>query len=79
MTSPVDEKKLSSEYDDPKVIQAQTEDVYDGAGMDPVYQAKARLLNDALQEIGMGKYQVSLSLCELWRRADVSFSGCCSW
>lgn len=25
---------------------------------DPVYQAKARILNEALQEIGMGRYQV---------------------
>ena len=30
----------------------------DEAGVDPVYQAKARILNDAFQEIGMGKYQV---------------------
>ncbi len=26
---------------------------------DSVYQAKARILNDAIQEIGMGRYQVS--------------------
>ncbi|THG96352.1 hypothetical protein EW026_g5461 [Hermanssonia centrifuga] len=40
-------------------ILAETRDVYDEeeSGMDPVYQAKARILNDALQEIGMGKYQ----------------------
>ena len=34
------------------------EDVYDEGSVDPVYQAKARVLNRALQEIGMGKYQV---------------------
>lgn len=28
------------------------------SGVDPAYQAKARRLNEALQEIGMGKYQV---------------------
>ncbi|PCH39861.1 MFS general substrate transporter [Wolfiporia cocos MD-104 SS10] len=38
---------------------AETQDVYDeeDSGIDPVYQAKARVLNDALQEIGMGRYQ----------------------
>jgi hypothetical protein len=26
--------------------------------LDPVYQAKAQVLNEAMQEIGMGRYQV---------------------
>lgn len=41
-------------------IHVDTQDVYDGAesGVDPVYLAKARVLNEAIQEIGMGKYQV---------------------
>lgn len=40
------------------------EDLYDegSALVDPVYQAKARVLNQALQEIGMGKYQVRIFL-----------------
>ncbi|KAH9949810.1 MFS general substrate transporter [Amylocystis lapponica] len=40
-------------------VRAETQDVYDEeeSGVDPVYQAKARILNDAFQEIGMGKYQ----------------------
>lgn len=40
-----------------------TQFIYDGneSGVDPVYQAKAQVLNDAFQEIGMGKYQVSLT------------------
>jgi len=29
----------------------------DNSGVDPVYQAKAKILNDAFQEIGMGRYQ----------------------
>ena len=41
------------------VFQAETQDVYGEPSLDPVYQAKARILNDALQDIGMGKYQVS--------------------
>ncbi|KAL1950452.1 hypothetical protein VTO73DRAFT_5576 [Trametes versicolor] len=40
-------------------IPVDTHDIYDGddSAVDPVYQAKARILNDAFQEIGMGKYQ----------------------
>ncbi|TFY81329.1 hypothetical protein EWM64_g2689 [Hericium alpestre] len=38
-------------------VNAITQDVYEEGSIDPVYQAKARILNDALQEIGMGKYQ----------------------
>jgi hypothetical protein len=34
------------------------EDLFDEGSIDPVYQAKARVLNQALQTIGMGKYQV---------------------
>ncbi|KAH9057479.1 MFS general substrate transporter [Lactarius vividus] len=37
-------------------IQAGTENVFDDS-LDPLYAAKAKILNDALQEIGMGKYQ----------------------
>jgi hypothetical protein len=33
-------------------------DLYEEASVDPVYQAKARILNQAIQEIGMGRYQV---------------------
>jgi len=39
-----------------------TQDLHDEGFVDPVYQAKARVLNRALQEIGMGKYQVHI-LC----------------
>ena len=34
-------------------------DLFSDETVDPVYQAKARILNHAIQEIGMGKYQVS--------------------
>ena len=39
-------------------IQKANNDIYEDGAVDPVYQAKARLLNEAIQEIGMGKYQV---------------------
>ena len=35
-------------------------DLFSNETVDPVYQAKAHILNQAIQEIGMGKYQVSL-------------------
>ena len=43
-------------------IPVDTRDVFDegDCGIDPVYQAKAHLLNEAIQEVGMGKYQVRL-------------------
>ena len=31
-----------------------------GAGIDPVYEGKARVLNNAIQDIGMGRYQWQL-------------------
>ena len=34
-------------------------DLFSDETVDPVYQAKAHVLNQAIQEIGMGKYQVS--------------------
>lgn len=47
--------------DDSIQVQEGTTDIYsvdDPHGIDRVYLAKARLLNNAIQEIGMGKYQV---------------------
>ena len=41
--------------------ESHSQDLYDSTQIDPVYHAKARLLGDAMDEIGMGKYQVSIS------------------
>jgi hypothetical protein len=49
-------KNLSSQ----PMVSAQ--DLHDDGSVDPVYHAKARVLNQALQEIGMGKYQVRVSV-----------------
>ncbi|KAL4072126.1 major facilitator superfamily domain-containing protein [Scleroderma citrinum] len=38
-------------------VQAHTQDIYTEGSLDPVYHAKAKILNHALQDIGMGKYQ----------------------
>lgn len=50
-----DSKQDSPEIDIPAVTEF--EDYEDACG-DVVYQVKARILNHAIQEIGMGKYQV---------------------
>lgn len=50
----VDEKHQQVGVDE---IHAHTDGVFSDSALDPVYQAKARILNDAIQEIGMGKYQ----------------------
>ena len=34
-------------------------DLFSDEIVDPVYQAKARILNQAIHEIGMGRYQVN--------------------
>ncbi|PSR94564.1 hypothetical protein PHLCEN_2v4432 [Hermanssonia centrifuga] len=46
------------------VISVGTQDVYgeEDSGVDPIYQAKAKILNDAFQEMGMGRYQWYLFL-----------------
>ncbi|KAL0070556.1 hypothetical protein AAF712_002395 [Marasmius tenuissimus] len=49
-----DEKSGSGEID------AATKDIFTEDALDPVYQHKARVLNDAIQEIGMGRYQWAL-------------------
>ena len=41
-------------------LHADTQDIFTEGSLDPVYHAKAKIINDAFQEIGMGKYQVCL-------------------
>lgn len=43
-----------------RVTTVTSTDLFEDGTVDPVYQAKARVLNAAIQEIGMGKYQVSV-------------------
>ncbi len=69
-----------------KTAQVELYDIFEGDenAVDPVYHAKARVLNAAFQEIGMGRYQVrygSLPRCamELNSTNDVCYdSGTCS-
>ncbi|KAK7681656.1 MFS sugar transporter [Cerrena zonata] len=52
-------EESTSKRDSEAGVQTYTVDVFDehDSGVDPVYHAKAKILNEALQEIGMGKYQ----------------------
>ncbi|PCH39857.1 major facilitator protein [Wolfiporia cocos MD-104 SS10] len=57
---PSDKEDGTISYDiEASTRQGKTRNIYDGedSTVDPVYQAKARILNDAFQDIGMGKYQ----------------------
>lgn len=50
---------------DPDVyVQKSNDDIFEDGTVNPVYQAKARLLNAAIQEIGMGRYQACGYLLE---------------
>jgi len=40
-------------------IHEDTDDIYGRDFLNPTYVAKAKILNDAFAEIGMGRYQVS--------------------
>lgn len=42
------------------------ENLYKEGVLDPVYHAKTLVLNRALQEIGMGKYQVFINFTSIW-------------
>ncbi|KAJ7257870.1 MFS general substrate transporter [Mycena haematopus] len=42
---------------------AHLEDLLDDTNVDPVYHAKAKVLNAAIQDIGMGRYQYYLFIC----------------
>ncbi|SJL17551.1 related to sugar transporter [Armillaria ostoyae] len=51
-----DERPISSHDKEEKA----PKDVYSQGTLDPIYQRKAHILNDAIQDIGMGKYQWAL-------------------
>lgn len=49
--------KFDEEKSLARVEEASTTDVLPEGSVDPIYLAKAKVLNDAIQSIGMGKYQ----------------------
>ncbi|RPD76912.1 MFS general substrate transporter [Lentinus tigrinus ALCF2SS1-7] len=55
--SPSDLEKKGEIYTPGDTPVSSTVDLFEDGSVDPVYQAKAHLINSALQEMGMGKYQ----------------------
>ena len=56
------------------------ENLYKEGVLDPVYHAKTLVLNRALQEIGMGKYQVFMwSLFFYYESSLVDTTYCCKY
>lgn len=57
---------------------ASEDDLFEQGSVDPIYEAKARLLNHAVREIGMGRYQVGscpVQISETMHGADLDHSG----
>ncbi|KAG9090947.1 hypothetical protein FRC07_011974, partial [Ceratobasidium sp. 392] len=50
-------RESGSFVDSPQLGHSERLDILPKGSVNPIYQAKAELLNDAIQEIGMGKYQ----------------------
>lgn len=56
---PLEDKQPTSGYGSlDRMTKASSVDLYEDEYSDPIYQAKARILNHSIQEIGMGRYQV---------------------
>lgn len=58
-------KKVEEGVSAEVVLQEAPAAVLSEGSLDPVYEAKARVLNKAIQDIGMGKYQWQVSCCLL--------------
>ena len=56
-----DERKTSTTQEVDVAVRDGPDIVLDEGTLDPVYTAKARILNKAIQDIGMGKYQWQVS------------------
>ncbi|KAF9260998.1 MFS general substrate transporter [Marasmius fiardii PR-910] len=54
----------SEKSDDRKIEEVEVpKDVLEEGSVDPIYQAKSRIISKAIQEIGMGRYQIFLFQC----------------
>ena len=62
----------ASQFDGVTPLASTLVDIYDSAAIDPVYQAKSHAISCAVQQIGMGRYQVRLPPCRVWKRSSAS-------
>jgi hypothetical protein len=63
--------KLEMEHDGPSAHEAPVGVLEEGS-LDPVYEAKAKVLNKAIQDIGMGKYQWQVSTSILFETLNAN-------
>jgi len=56
-TSP-DSRSFNGKQDHVGISSKTVENLYDDSVLDPAYYAKTLVLNNAIQEVGMGRYQV---------------------
>ena len=56
----VEHEQVDADQVADRPVEARMKDMFEDDSVDPRYRAKARLLNDAIRDIGMGKYQVPL-------------------
>jgi hypothetical protein len=54
----VDQKRESQCTDKPSKTTNPLPGLYEDGILDPIYQEKTKILNRAIEEIGMGRYQV---------------------
>ena len=73
----IGEKRESQSTDKPSETK-QIPGLYEDGILDPVYQEKTKILNRAIEEIGMGRYQVRcLIFFELLIRCSTKISTFC--
>jgi hypothetical protein len=58
----LNQRKPPIRYGSVESATGSVENLYKEGVLDPVYHAKTLVLNRALQEIGMGKYQVIMTI-----------------
>ena len=68
-------KESPSQEPYPHALAYAEQDLFEEGAVDAVYQAKARVLNAAVREIGMGRYQVRRFLTGSGEEALILSSG----
>lgn len=69
----IEERKEDEAQEVPSIHEAPAAVLGEGS-LDPVYEAKAKLLNKAIQDIGMGRYQWQVKKLSLTNHTRISNS-----
>lgn len=74
------DKKDPADFQDVFVVDThKSVDLFEKGTVDPVYLAKSHILNDAIQEIGMGRYQVGSTVHIFMLLYSLSSNFCDQW